>query len=81
MTLTNGQKVPLTAEFLRAHAMDAVSRRERIDNSSVTVCPDIHILSVRPVGHTGLNITFSDGHDRAIYPYSYLQTLALSVDK
>ena len=80
MTLANGQEAPLSAGFLRANAMDAVSRRQRIDQGSVTVCPDISIISVRPVGHTGLNIAFSDGHDRSIYPYPYLQSLAQSVD-
>jgi prepilin-type processing-associated H-X9-DG protein len=31
---------------------------------------------VREVGSYGVNIAFSDGHDRGIYPWSYLAQLS-----
>lgn len=75
LDLSNGQSVTLTAEFLRANAMDASSRRERIEHGAVSVSADIQISELRQVGHTGLNVCFSDGNDRAIFPYRYLQSL------
>lgn len=38
--------------------------------------PDVSLQSVTPVGDVGLQLHFSDGHDRGIYPWAYLQSLA-----
>lgn len=44
--------------------------------------PDTHaaieLTTLEPVGEHGLNLGFSDGHDRGIYPWSYLRELATS---
>ena len=37
---------------------------------------DVVLQGVTPVGEQGLQLHFSDGHDRGIYPWSYLQALA-----
>lgn len=75
ITLIDGKDVQLSARFLRMNARDAVSRRQKIDGGVVNPDPDIQITGINPVGHTGLNIVFSDGNHRAIYPYSYLESL------
>lgn len=75
VTLNDGKNIRLSAEFLRINARDAISRRQMIDKSVVSPGPDIQITGIYPVGHTGLNITFSDGNYRAIYPYSYIRSL------
>ena len=36
---------------------------------------EVTILAVDPMGHYGINIAFSDGHARGIYPWSYLAEL------
>ncbi|MGZ5884850.1 MAG: DUF971 domain-containing protein [Burkholderiaceae bacterium] len=36
---------------------------------------DILIKEIRPVGMYGLQLIFSDGHDRGIYPWNYLREL------
>jgi DUF971 family protein len=36
----------------------------------------VAIAEVRPVGGYAINIAFSDGHDRGIYPWSFLAQLA-----
>ena len=36
----------------------------------------IELSGVEPVGSVGLQLVFSDGHDRGIYPWSYLQALS-----
>lgn len=75
VTLGDGKDIQLSAQFLRINARDAVSRRQIIDDGVANIDPDIQITGIYPVGHTGLNITFSDGNHRAIYPYSYIKSL------
>jgi DUF971 family protein len=40
--------------------------------------PDVHLAAAEPVGQYGLNLRFSDGHGRGIYPWALLRELALS---
>jgi DUF971 family protein len=69
----------IAAPRLRAACRCADCRRERIDRDAD---PDTGgatgttIVEVRLVGDHALNIAFSDGHDRGIYPWSYLRELA-----
>lgn len=37
---------------------------------------DVHLTGVERVGAVGLQLRFSDGHDKGIYPWSYLRSLA-----
>ncbi len=76
-----GAKAAVTAVALRKAARDAVSLRERLDKGDIEVAADITITGVEQVGSTGINVKFSDGHHRAIYPVSYLTELMVTVDK
>jgi DUF971 family protein len=50
-------------------------RRRHPDHT--TACdPDVQLTTVTPIGEVGLQLHFSDGHDRGIYPWAYLQSLA-----
>ena len=40
------------------------------------VPPDIRLDDIRLVGDKGLNLVFSDGHGRGIYPWAYLREIA-----
>ena len=64
------------APHLRAACRCADCRRERIDLGAAPDNGDATIAEVRLVGDHALNIAFSDGHDRGIYPWSYLRELA-----
>ncbi len=64
------------APRLRAACRCADCRRERIDRGAAPNTVDTTIAEVRLVGDHALNIAFSDGHDRGIYPWSYLRELA-----
>ncbi|MEO0387647.1 MAG: DUF971 domain-containing protein [Pseudomonadota bacterium] len=66
----------LSAETLRAAARDAATLRQIHDTGAVAVAPDLTIAGVDYVGAYGVNIAFSDGHDRAIYPFVYLRELS-----
>jgi DUF971 family protein len=64
------------APRLRAACRCADCRRERIDRDADPDTGGATIAQVRLVGDHALNIAFSDGHDRGIYPWSYLRELA-----
>lgn len=80
ITSTGGSNATLSAIALRKAARDAISLRERIDHGEIKVAANITITGLEQVGSTGINVKFSDGHDRAIYPMSYLNELMQSVD-
>ena len=73
---TNGRQSRLDAALLRGGARDARSRRERIDTGDIFVADGIQITDVQAMGTLGLNVSFSDGHDRAVYPIAYLKELS-----
>ncbi|MFC6521421.1 DUF971 domain-containing protein [Undibacterium arcticum] len=52
-------------KMVRLHTQDALM-----------VAPEIRIKEIRPVGAYGMQLIFSDGHDRGIYPRVYLHGLA-----
>jgi prepilin-type processing-associated H-X9-DG protein len=65
----------LAAERLRLACKCAHCSRARIDGRFPERFPGLAIVGVTDVGY-GLNIAFSDGHARGIYPKSYLLGLA-----
>jgi DUF971 family protein len=71
----DGPSLVLTAEKLRASCKCAHCIRARIDERFPQTFPGIAIVGVNDLGY-GLNIAFSDGHDRGIYPKAYLADLA-----
>jgi DUF971 family protein len=70
-----GPSIVLTAEKLRSSCKCAHCLRARIDDRFPQTFPGIAIVGVNDLGY-GLNIAFSDGHDRGIYPKAYLAGLA-----
>jgi DUF971 family protein len=75
MTASNGGRITLTAEKLRLACKCAHCTRARFDERFPERFPGIAIVEVGDLGY-GLNIAFSDGHNRGIYPKSYLFGLA-----
>jgi DUF971 family protein len=78
-------KLTISVSRLRAACRCADCRRERIDRDGDLENGDLEtgretIAEVRSVGDHALNIAFSDGHDRGIYPWSYLRELAREAD-
>lgn len=72
----NGTLTELPATYLRQEARDAYSQRARIDHGGITVAEDLTITNLVQVGRAGVNVHFSDGHDRAVYPFVYLRELS-----
>jgi DUF971 family protein len=70
--------VVLSAPALRARCRCAPCRaRERRGEASPTF-DAIRLVALEEVGGYALNLRFSDGHDRGIYPWTYLRELALA---
>jgi len=72
---TQDNEVKLAAEQLRLACKCAHCTRARFDNRFPERFPDVAITEIGDLGY-GLNISFSDGHNRGIYPKAYLLSLA-----
>jgi len=77
----NGDVSELSAETLRRQARDAWTTRQLIDFDEVLIAPGLCITGLYQIGAQGVNIHFSDGHDKAIYPFTYLMELCSDFDK
>ncbi len=64
------------APRLRAACRCADCRRSRLDGDRDPETAAVTFADVRLVGDHALNPAFSDGHDRGIYPWSFLRSLA-----
>ena len=64
------------ATSLRERARDANSVRIAIDGPAVPAAANLIITKVEPIGNYALRLSFSDGHDRGIFPWSYLSEIA-----
>ena len=65
-----------TAAALRDACRSSRSVRARLNGWAVPAPADLTIVDVRPVGHYAINLVFSDGHDRGIYPWRYLKEIS-----
>ena len=70
----DGRAASLPAERLRLACKCAHCTRARIDGRFPAEFPGAAIVAVRDLGY-GFNLQFSDGHDRGIYPHTYLTSL------
>jgi len=72
---SGGRTSIITAARLRLACRCALCTRARIDGLFPESFDAITISTISAVGGYGINVGFSDGHDRGIYPWSYLATL------
>lgn len=81
VTWADGRRVDLSYRALRSHCMCADCRvgRAGADNAAepwgALIPEDLELTGVHPIGHYALQLAFSDGHDRGIYPWSMLRDL------
>lgn len=75
----DGARARLPYAGLRAacRCAECVSLRRQTGSNPV-IAPDTLLTAISPVGETGLQLHFSDGHERGIYPWAYLRELSLS---
>jgi DUF971 family protein len=71
VTMATGESFRLDAVSLRAACRCAVCSRAKTDGAAPQNLGTIRITQCAPIGHYGVNIVFSDGHKRGIFPWSY----------
>ncbi len=70
----DGHRRQLAYETLRGQCPCAHCRVARqTGTGEPPTAPDLQITDLRPVGSYGVQIVFSDGHDRGIYPWVVLR--------
>lgn len=70
----DGRTSRLPHAQLRAACRCAACEAGRRRGQEPDAAADLRLAEIRPLGD-GLNLVFSDGHGRGIYPWSYLQAL------
>jgi DUF971 family protein len=75
LTMAQGEMVRLPAGRLRAACKCAHCIRARIDGVFAAGFDGIAITHIAPIGDYAINIAFSDGHARGIYPWRLLLDL------
>ena len=69
----------LSTATLRAECRCAQCRTAARSGARPPIEPGLTLTNAEPVGQYALQLTFSDGHARGIYPWSLLRDLSLSV--
>jgi DUF971 family protein len=81
VTFESGEKFPLSAEYLRVSSPSAeVQGHTPAQRQTVAGKSNVEIMSVVPVGHYAVRITFTDLHDTGIYSWDYLYELGADRD-
>lgn len=64
--------------LLRERCRCAQCVRALRDGLFLPIAASVSVQEVKPLADHGLNLVFSDGHERGIYPWAYLRELCLS---
>ena len=75
LTWPSGEPAEIEAPKLRGACRCAWCTRARIDGSFAASFEGLAIARVVPIGGYAINIAFSDGHARGIFPWTFLRSL------
>jgi DUF971 family protein len=53
----------------------ACEQQRRHSGTPIEAAGSIRLSAIEPIGDKGLNLVFSDGHGRGIYPWAYLRQI------
>ncbi len=67
----------MTHQLLRESCRCAYCSADLRRGIPVTAASGIRITAVEPYGANTLRLSFDDGHQRGIYPFAYLRSLAV----
>ncbi|HZY69012.1 MAG TPA: DUF971 domain-containing protein [Devosia sp.] len=76
LTWANGEAAVLPSETLRLRCRCAWCTRDRIESRFPAAFPAVAVTRIDPLGGYAVNLGFSDGHARGIFPWVYLRDLA-----
>jgi DUF971 family protein len=71
----DGRVDEFSGSTLRAACPCSACRRIRLQGGTIAAPDDVVVFSIQPMAY-GMQLVFSDGHERGIYPWAYLDTLA-----
>jgi DUF971 family protein len=72
----DGGTIRIGAETLWGQCPSALGRARRARGIFTSGDPGLRITCVKPIGNYALNLSFSDGHDRGVYPWQLLGELS-----
>ncbi|PZQ19314.1 MAG: DUF971 domain-containing protein [Ancylobacter novellus] len=76
MVWADGSEASASAERLRLSCRCAWCTRARADGRFPDAFDGAALAAVEPMGGYAVHLTFADGHDRGIFPWSFLRRLA-----
>jgi prepilin-type processing-associated H-X9-DG protein len=76
----SGAERDIDAARLRTACRCADCVRARVDGTIPEPFDDLAIAEIAPIGDYAINIVFTDGHARGIFPWAYLRELAIAAD-
>lgn len=65
----------LAAAVLRANCRCAPCQSLRLRGETIEVDAGVSLVDAQAIGHYAVQLRFSDGHERGIYPWPYLRAL------
>ena len=65
----------ISAAYLRSHSRAAQQVRVTVDRGNQPV-GEVTLTGAEAIGSYAVRLIFSDGHDRGIYPWTYLREIA-----
>jgi DUF971 family protein len=71
----DGSTVSLTHARLRGACPCSECRARRLAGVEIAADEQVRLAAIEPVGVYALNLAFSDGHRRGIYPFQMLAAL------
>ena len=71
----------ISAGALRAACRCAECRAASIRAGNSADHPNVQLTGAQPVGHYALQLEFSDGHDRGIFPWELIHDLCKTGDR
>ncbi|MES2935695.1 MAG: DUF971 domain-containing protein [Pseudomonadota bacterium] len=73
----DGTEQELDNVFLRGQCQCSICKSEKLRSGlPLTIAPEVRLTEMRPVGLYGVQLIFSDGHERGIFPWAYLRGLS-----
>ena len=66
----------LAAAVLRASCRCAPCQSARLRGETIEIDARVVLVDAQPIGHYAVQLRFSDGHERGIYPWAYLRELS-----
>ena len=71
----DGATSHIPAAHLRSHSRAAQQVRAAVDGRT-KAAGDVTLTGAEAIGSYAVRLIFSDGHDRGIYPWTYLREIA-----